>query len=182
MTRRLFAVLAVTSILLFSSAAAAEEKDPCAKVYCSGHGKCLVTDDKPSCKCDVGYEPHADRPACVLISRVRSSSDGGSDSGGGDQEREAVEPAQDDNTVIGGGDPADGSPKTKVVGAYADVGIAGWLLEFGQEDLYRRFAGGGGAYFDFYLIPNLALEGGIGVVDKGYYRDDECAGSHDQPA
>jgi hypothetical protein len=75
--------------------------------------------------------------------------------------------AQDDDTVNGGGDPVDGAPKTMVVGAHGDVGMA-HVVGNDSDDKKVRFAGGGGAYIDFYLNPMLALEVGIGVVGKGY--------------
>lgn len=79
----------------------------------------------------------------------------------------ATAQAQDDDTVIGGGDPVDDSPKTTVLGASADVGMA-HVVGNDSADKKVRFAGGGGAYFDFYLNPMLALEVGIGFVGKGY--------------
>ena len=77
----------------------------------------------------------------------------------------ATAQAQDDYTVIGGGDPVDGSPKAMVVGGYMDMGMAHMVGDW--DDAKVRFAGGGGAYFDFYVIPMLAIEGGIGFVGKG---------------
>lgn len=73
------------------------------------------------------------------------------------------------------GTPAGGGEfKPMVVGAYMSMGMAlavGDLngdLPGGDVDQKPRFAGGGGAYFDFYLMPILAVEGGIGFVGKGY--------------
>ncbi len=61
-----------------------------------------------------------------------------------------------------------------VVGAYMSLGIAlaagdgipeMWGLE--EDDEKARFAGGGGAYIDFYLSEMFALQTGIGFVGKG---------------
>jgi hypothetical protein len=53
------------------------------------------------------------------------------------------------------------------VGAHGDVGLA-HVVGNDTADKKVRLAGGGGAYFDYYLNPMIALEGGIGVVGKGY--------------
>jgi hypothetical protein len=55
----------------------------------------------------------------------------------------------------------------KVIGAHADVGMA-HVVGNDSDDKEVRFAGGGGAYFDFYLNSILALEVGIGFIGKGY--------------
>lgn len=81
------------------------------------------------------------------------------------------------------GTPAGGGGyKPFVVGAYMGMGMAHSIIkhdDIDTEDLMEgiygidqkpkpRFAGAGGAYFDFYLMEILALEGGIGFVGKGF--------------
>ena len=73
--------------------------------------------------------------------------------------------------VVGGGEQIDELPKTMVVGAHGDLGMAYMVGRYVDRDLADkkvRFNGGGGAYFDFYLNSMLALEGGIDFVGKGY--------------
>jgi len=77
--------------------------------------------------------------------------------------------------------PADtGAFKPFVVGAFMSMGMAlvvgDHVAEYQLGDNYDekpRFAGGGGAYFDWYLMEILALEGGIGFIGKGYRVKDE---------
>ncbi len=59
--------------------------------------------------------------------------------------------------------PDDG--KTMAIGGYVTMGMAHEVGDY--DDAKFRFAGGGGAYFDFYLTPLLALEAGLGIVGKG---------------
>ncbi len=51
------------------------------------------------------------------------------------------------------------------IGGYFTLGMAHEVGDY--DDAKFRFAGGGGAYFDFYLTPLLALEAGLGFVGKG---------------
>jgi hypothetical protein len=56
------------------------------------------------------------------------------------------------------------------VGAYMSMGMAHLIIDYGDgdgPDLKPRFAGGGGAYLDFYLMEMFALEGGISFIGKG---------------
>jgi hypothetical protein len=61
-----------------------------------------------------------------------------------------------------------------VVGAFMSMGMAMTVgdLKMGY-DQKPRFAGGGGAYFDFYLTEMFALEGGVGFIGKGYRLKEE---------
>lgn len=74
--------------------------------------------------------------------------------------------------------PADtGAFKPFVVGAFMSMGMALAVGDLGEGvDQKPRFAGGGGAYFDFYLMEILALEGGVGFIGKGYRTKEEEAG------
>ncbi len=58
-----------------------------------------------------------------------------------------------------------GGDKTMAVGGYIAMGMAHEVGDL--DDAKMRFAGGFGAYFDFYLTPLLALEAGLGLVGKG---------------
>jgi hypothetical protein len=58
-----------------------------------------------------------------------------------------------------------GGDKTMAVGGYITMGMAHEVGDL--DDAKFRFAGGGGAYFDFSLTPLLALEAGLGLVGKG---------------
>jgi hypothetical protein len=64
-----------------------------------------------------------------------------------------------------------------VVGAFMSMGAALTIGDvfFGYSPT-PRFAGSGGAYFDFYLNDMLALEGGIGFIGKGYRAEDTADG------
>lgn len=70
--------------------------------------------------------------------------------------------------------PADGGGYNPfVVGGFMSMGMALAVGDMngdasGDLDQKPRFAGGGGAYFDFYLMPILALEGGIDFIGKGH--------------
>jgi hypothetical protein len=59
-----------------------------------------------------------------------------------------------------------------VVGAYMSMGMAHTILNLGdspdQTDPKPRFAGAGGAYFDWYLMDLLAVEGGLAFIGKGF--------------
>lgn len=61
--------------------------------------------------------------------------------------------------------PTDGGFKPMVVGGAISMGMAHSIVDEG--DPKPRFAGGGSAYFDFYLMEMLALEGNLGMVGKG---------------
>jgi hypothetical protein len=52
-----------------------------------------------------------------------------------------------------------------VVGGMISMGMAHSIGDNG--DAKPRFAGGGSAYFDYYLMEMLAVEGGVGFVGKG---------------
>ncbi len=68
-----------------------------------------------------------------------------------------------------------------VLGAFISMGAA---LSIG--DVYwgtsqtPRFAGSGGAYFNYYLNDMLALDGGIGFIGKGLRAKDTLEGEHHQ--
>lgn len=64
------------------------------------------------------------------------------------------------------GTDAPGSYKKFVVGGYMGLGMATFVGDV--DDAKMRFAGEGEAYFDFYLMPILALEAGLGFVGTGY--------------
>jgi hypothetical protein len=66
-----------------------------------------------------------------------------------------------------------------VVGAFMSMGMALVVgdLKLGY-DQKPRFAGGGGAYFDFYVMEMFAVEAGIGFVGKGF-RLKESEGGYD---
>jgi hypothetical protein len=82
--------------------------------------------------------------------------------------------------------PADGN-KPFVVGAYMSFGMSHSIIKSDHLDSNEimdantgidqkpkpRFAGGGGAYFDFYVLPILAVEGGIGFLGKGFRLKDD---------
>jgi len=74
--------------------------------------------------------------------------------------------------MVGSG--ADPGFKKFVVGANMSMGMATFVGDV--DDAKLRFAGGGAAYFDFYLMPILALEAGIGFVGTGYRAEDEFMG------
>ncbi|MCP4680199.1 MAG: calcium-binding EGF-like domain-containing protein [Deltaproteobacteria bacterium] len=42
-------------VVVYPTAAFAEDTDPCADVDCSSHGVCTIKNDMPSCSCDEGY-------------------------------------------------------------------------------------------------------------------------------
>jgi hypothetical protein len=67
---------------------------------------------------------------------------------------------------------AAGTYKPFVVGGYMAMGMALTVGDIGGDagnvDQKPRFAGGGGAYFDYYLMNIFALEGGIGFIGKGF--------------
>jgi hypothetical protein len=56
-----------------------------------------------------------------------------------------------------------------VVGAFMSMGAALTLgdLNYGQ-DQKPRFAGAGGAYFNYYFTPMFAIDAGLGFIGKGY--------------
>jgi hypothetical protein len=58
-----------------------------------------------------------------------------------------------------------GGDKTMAVGAFVNMGMANMIGDI--DDAKMRFAGGFGAYFDFYITPMLAIEAGLGVEGKG---------------
>ena len=58
-----------------------------------------------------------------------------------------------------------GGGNKMAIGGYVAMGMAHEVGDY--DDAKFRFAGGGGAYFDFYLTPLLALEAGLGIVGKG---------------
>jgi hypothetical protein len=58
-----------------------------------------------------------------------------------------------------------GTYKPFVVGGMISMGMAHYIGD--NNDGKPRFAGGGSAYFDWYLMEILALEGGVGFVGKG---------------
>jgi hypothetical protein len=61
-----------------------------------------------------------------------------------------------------------GGFKPFVVGGMMSMGMANIIGEANDtQDAKVRFAGGGSAYFDWYLMDMLALEGGLGFVGKG---------------
>jgi hypothetical protein len=61
-----------------------------------------------------------------------------------------------------------------VVGGFMSMGMALTVGDLngdtpgGDVDQKPRFAGGGGAYFDFYVMEMFAVEAGIGFIGKGY--------------
>jgi hypothetical protein len=61
------------------------------------------------------------------------------------------------------------------VGAYLSMGVAHVILnssgDYGIGDPKPRFAGGGGAYFDYYLSKLLALDVGVDFIGKGFRSD-----------
>ncbi len=61
--------------------------------------------------------------------------------------------------------------KTMAVGAFINMGMAHMIGDL--DDAKMRFAGGFGAYFDFYITPMLALEAGLGIEGKGERFDTE---------
>ena len=67
--------------------------------------------------------------------------------------------------------PAPDGGKTMAIGAFINMGMAHMVGDNG--DAKMRFAGGFGAYFDFYIIPMLALEAGLGIEGKGSRAEDE---------
>ena len=62
-------------------------------------------------------------------------------------------------------DDISGDGHKMAIGGYAALGMAHEVGDY--DDAKFRFAGGGGAYFDFHLTPLLALEAGLGIVGKG---------------
>ena len=64
-----------------------------------------------------------------------------------------------------------GDDKTMAVGAFVNLGMAHMIGDF--DDAKMRFAGGFGAYFDFYVTPMLAIEAGLGIEGKGERFEDE---------
>ncbi len=70
-----------------------------------------------------------------------------------------------------------GGFKPFVVGAFMSMGLAHAFIEIdgdSDDDAKPRFAGGGGAYLDFYVSEIFALEAGLGFIGKGtrYHEDD----------
>jgi len=61
--------------------------------------------------------------------------------------------------------PAPDGGKTMTIGAFINMGMAHMVGDY--DDAKMRFAGGFGAYFDFYITPMLALEAGLGIEGKG---------------
>jgi hypothetical protein len=55
-----------------------------------------------------------------------------------------------------------------VLGAFISMGAALTVGDLGGDTPKPRFAGSGGAYFDYYLNEMFALEGGLGFIGKGY--------------
>jgi hypothetical protein len=70
-----------------------------------------------------------------------------------------------------------GGFKPFVVGAFFSMGMGLTVgdLKMGY-DQKPRFAGGGGAYFDFYVMEMLAIEAGIGFIGKGYRVKEDVSG------
>ena len=67
-----------------------------------------------------------------------------------------------------------GGFKPFVVGGYMSFGMAHtfYAMDGEDPDTKPRFAGGGGGYFDWYLMEILALQGGIGFIGKGWRYDE----------
>ena len=64
-----------------------------------------------------------------------------------------------------------GGAKTMAIGAFVNMGMAHMVGD--NDDAKMRFAGGFGAYFDFYVIPMLAIEAGLGIEGKGTRYDED---------
>ncbi len=80
-----------------------------------------------------------------------------------DEDEEDDDEAVDEEDDSSGGLPPDFKPV--VVGAYISMGMAHWIGDVNSGKF--RFAGGGGAYFNYYLSPTVALDMGLGFVGKG---------------
>ncbi len=78
----------------------------------------------------------------------------------GEEEDDEEDDGEDDSS---GGPPPDFKPA--VVGAYISMGMAHWIGDVNSGKF--RFAGGGGAYFNYYLSPIVALDMGLGFIGKG---------------
>jgi len=78
-----------------------------------------------------------------------------------DEEEDDEEGEEEDDSS--GGPPPDF--KATVVGAYISMGMAHWIGDIDSGKF--RFAGGGGAYFNYYLSPIVALDMGLGFIGKG---------------
>jgi hypothetical protein len=79
MLRRVLATAALLASLACAATVHAQDADPCAGKYCSGHGACVVELGQARCVCDEGYEPHAKRLACVTLDKARKPVSGEED-------------------------------------------------------------------------------------------------------
>jgi len=70
--------------------------------------------------------------------------------------------------VAVGTDPAPaGGYHEMVIGGQISMGMATVLTDDDDDDSKPRFAGGGFAYFDYYVSEMLAIEAGLGFIGKG---------------
>ncbi len=56
-------ILLLVSIFIFLGCEDTPKDDPCDRVTCSNHGKCIIVEDKASCECDPSY--HLDGLTCI---------------------------------------------------------------------------------------------------------------------
>ena len=85
-----------------------------------------------------------------------------------DEDEDADEEGDEDESDEDDDDSSGGLPpdfKPAVVGVYISMGMAHWIGDVEGGEF--RFAGGGGAYFNYYLSPIVALDMGLGFVGKG---------------
>ncbi len=95
-----------------------------------------------------------------------------------EEEDEEEDDKEDDEEVDEEDDSSGGLPpdfKPMVVGAYISMGMAHWIGDVNSGKF--RFAGGGGAYFNYYLSPIVALDMGLGFIGKGVRYKDTDAGA-----